>query len=51
VASDPSGNNGQVNYTLDNVGNRLQRSSTLPAITAAGLLNYDADDSCVDTAE
>ena len=26
------------------VGNRLQRSSTLPAIPATGLLNYDAND-------
>jgi len=44
VASDPRGNNGQVSYTLDNVGNRLQRNSTLPAIVATGLLNYDAND-------
>jgi RHS repeat-associated protein len=44
VASDPGGNNGQVSYTLDSVGNRLQRNSTLPAIVATGLLNYDAND-------
>ena len=44
VASDPRSNNGQVSYTLDNVGNRLQRNSTLPAIVATGLLNYDAND-------
>jgi len=44
VASDPRGNNGQVTYTLDNVGNRLQRSSTLPAIVPTGLLSYDAND-------
>src|SRR6185312_2331891 len=44
VASDPRGNNGQVNYTLDNVGNRLQRTSTLPAIVPTGLLSYDAND-------
>jgi len=44
VASDPGGNNGQVSYTLDNVGNRLQRNSTLPPITATGLLNYDSND-------
>ena len=31
-------------YTLDSVGNRLQRTSTLPAIVATGLLNYDAND-------
>jgi hypothetical protein len=30
------GNNGQVSYTLDNVGNRLQRNSTLPSIVATG---------------
>jgi len=44
VASDPHGNNGQVSYTFDKVGNRLQRTSTLPAIPATGLLNYDAND-------
>jgi RHS repeat-associated protein len=44
VASDLRGNNGQVSYTLDSVGNRLQRNSTLPAIVATGLLNYDAND-------
>jgi RHS repeat-associated protein len=44
VASDPGGNNGQVSYTLDSVGNRLQRSSTLPAIVPTGLLSYDAND-------
>jgi YD repeat-containing protein len=42
VASDPHGNNGQVSYTFDNVGNRLQRTSTLPAVVTTGLLNYDA---------
>jgi RHS repeat-associated protein len=44
VASDPGGNNGQVSYTLDNVGNRLQRNSTLSAIVPTGLLSYDAND-------
>jgi RHS repeat-associated protein len=44
VSSDPRGNNGQVTYTFDNVGNRLQRNSTLPAVPATGLLNYDAND-------
>ena len=44
VASDPKGNNGQVTYTLDNVGNRLQLNSTLPAIVPTGLLSYDAND-------
>jgi RHS repeat-associated protein len=44
VASDPHGNNGQVSYTFDNVGNRLQRTSTLPGVVSTGLLNYDAND-------
>jgi len=35
---------GNVNYTFDNVGNRKQLNSTLPAIAATGLLNYDAND-------
>jgi RHS repeat-associated protein len=35
---------GSVAYTYDNVGNRLQRSSTLAALPATGLLNYDAND-------
>ena len=35
---------GNVSYQYDSVGNRLQRNSTLPAITATGLLNYDAND-------
>ena len=44
VAGDPHGKNGAVNYTFDNVGNRKQLNSTLPAIAATGLLNYDAND-------
>ena len=44
VAGDPAGKNGQVTYTLDNVGNRVQRTSTLPAVAATGLLNYDPND-------
>jgi RHS repeat-associated protein/uncharacterized repeat protein (TIGR01451 family) len=44
VAADPHGNNGQVTYTFDNVGNRTQRNSTLPGVVATGLLNYDAND-------
>jgi RHS repeat-associated protein len=44
IAGDARGQNGQVTYTLDNVGNRLQRTSTVPAVVAAGLLNYDAND-------
>ena len=33
-----------MSYQYDSVGNRLQRNSTLPAIIATGLLNYDAND-------
>jgi hypothetical protein len=44
VSGDPGGKNGQVSYAFDSVGNRLQRNSTLPAIAATGLLNYDAND-------
>jgi len=42
--ANPHGNNGQASYTFDKVGNRVQRASTLPAIPATGLLNYDAND-------
>ena len=34
---------GTVSYSYDKVGNRLQRNSTLPAVPATGLLNYDAN--------
>src|SRR5262249_14473733 len=44
VSGDPAGKNGTVSYTFDNVGNRLQRTSTLPGVVATGLLNYDAND-------
>ena len=36
--------NGVISYQYDAVGNRLQRNSTVPAILATGLLNYDAND-------
>jgi RHS repeat-associated protein len=36
--------NGTVGYTYDAVGNRRQIASTLAAIPASGLLNYDAND-------
>jgi RHS repeat-associated protein len=44
VAGDPKSNNGAVTYTFDSVGNRMQRTSTLPGVVATGLLNYDAND-------
>jgi RHS repeat-associated protein len=36
--------NGAISYAYDAVGNRLQRNSTVPAVPATGLLNYDAND-------
>jgi RHS repeat-associated protein len=36
--------NGAVTYAYDSVGNRTQVSSTLPAIPATGLLQYDGND-------
>ncbi len=35
---------GAVSYSYDSVGNRMQLNSTLPAVPASGLLNYDAND-------
>jgi RHS repeat-associated protein len=42
--SGASSQNGTISYQYDPVGNRLQRNSTVPAIPATGLLNYDAND-------
>ena len=36
IASDPSGNNGAVNYTYDAVGNRTQMNSMLAAVPSGG---------------
>jgi RHS repeat-associated protein len=36
--------NGAISYQYDAVGNRKQLNSTVPAIPATGLLNYDAND-------
>jgi RHS repeat-associated protein len=47
VSADPAGANGTVSYTYDPAGNRVQRNSTLAAIPATGLLNYDANDRSV----
>ena len=44
VSGAPSGTNGAISYTYDAVGNRVLRNSTLPAISATGLLNYDSND-------
>jgi len=43
VSADPHSKNGAINYTYDNVGNRLTLNSTLPP--AGGMTySYDADD-------
>ena len=43
VASDPNGVNGAAGYTYDNVGNRLQKTSTLPGFPGASS-TYNAND-------
>jgi YD repeat-containing protein len=44
IANDPNSINGTIGYPqYDNVGNRLQQTSTVTGI-AAGLFNYDPDD-------
>jgi len=43
VNLDPRGNNGNIAYGLDPVGNRLSATSTLPGIQS-GTWAYDADD-------
>jgi RHS repeat-associated protein len=43
IAGD-SHQNGVISYTYDLVGNRTQRNSTVPAVPATGLLDYDAND-------
>ncbi|HEY2116916.1 MAG TPA: RHS repeat-associated core domain-containing protein, partial [Candidatus Angelobacter sp.] len=42
--SGSSSQNGALSYQYDSVGNRLHRNSTVPALPATGLLNYDAND-------
>jgi RHS repeat-associated protein/uncharacterized repeat protein (TIGR01451 family) len=42
--SSSSSQNGAISYQYDSVGNRLQRNSSVPAVPATGLLNYDAND-------
>jgi hypothetical protein len=36
--------NGAVSYQYDSVGNRTKITSTLPAFSSSGLINYDAND-------
>jgi RHS repeat-associated protein len=43
IGSDPNAVNGSVTYTYDPVGNRTQKTSTLPGFPG-GLLNYNAND-------
>ena len=45
--SGPATQNGTVSYQYDGVGNRLRIDSTVSAIPASGLLNYDANDRIV----
>jgi RHS repeat-associated protein len=44
IASDPNAVNGAVSYTYDPVGNRTQKTSTLPGFPGGGLTNYNAND-------
>jgi RHS repeat-associated protein len=44
TCGDKGENCGAIGYTYDAVGNRQQRTSTLPKIPATGLLNYDEND-------
>lgn len=43
ISQDPSGNNGTADYTYDAVGNRLTRTSSVPAVPSASYA-YDAND-------
>jgi RHS repeat-associated protein len=43
IAGDPNAMNGAVSYTYDNVGNRLQKTSTLPGFPG-GSSTYNAND-------
>src|SRR5207249_2982893 len=43
IAGDPNGKNGMIGYTLDNAGNRLSRTSTVPGI-ASTTNTFDAND-------
>jgi YD repeat-containing protein len=43
IASDPNGMNGAVSYSYDAVGNRLQKTSTLPGFPGAAS-TYNAND-------
>lgn len=43
IAGDPSNVNGAASYVYDNVGNRTQKTSTIPGFPG-GLTNYNAND-------
>jgi RHS repeat-associated protein len=43
IAGDPNAVNGAVSYVYDSVGNRTQKTSTLPGYPG-GLMNYNAND-------
>jgi RHS repeat-associated protein len=44
ISADPASQNGTVSYTYDPVTNRMQQSSSIPAVPATGVLSYDAND-------
>ena len=44
VGNDPSGGNGEVDYTLDPVGNRTSTNSSLPGVHSVALSGFNLDD-------
>jgi len=44
VGADPSGGNGEVDYTLDPVGNRTSVNSSLPGVQSVTLASFNLDD-------
>jgi RHS repeat-associated protein len=44
IASDANGNNGAVDYTLDKVGNRQSRNSSVPSVASVLNQSYNARD-------
>ena len=44
AVQDPSGGNGEVDYTLDPVGNRTSATSSLPGVQSVSLNSFNLDD-------
>ena len=44
AVQDPSGANGEVDYTLDPVGNRTSTNSSLPGVPSVSLASFNLDD-------